>query len=389
MREYNGLATTPRRRKGVAATTALIALISVLAGCATQQSRPATDAQPATSATAAQPLPPRRVPELTTPDLSTQIKSDAPLRYVVKPGDTLWDIAGYYLRDPWYWPQLWDDNPDIANPHLIYPGQVLILTRDADGNPRLAAGRTERLSPRIREQPLDNIATIPLDAIRAFIIGPRLVSTATMNAAPYVVSFVDEHLVGGKGMTVYIRGIGDVDASTAENYSLVRDTGPYIDPESGEILGREALPVGEVSIDEFADVSTALVTRSFREALVGDRLLPLEQQDLVRNFYPHAPATPIEGRIISIYDGVSAVGQYQVVTLSVGTEDGIERGHVLNIFEAGRVVLDPVKGGQVQLPPLQSGQLMVFKTDTKVSFALIMRASRAVHIKDFVRSPQP
>lgn len=389
MREYNGLATTPRRRKGVAATTALIALISALAGCATQQSRPAADAQPTPPATAAQPLPPRRVPQLTAPDLSTQIKSDAPLRYVVKPGDTLWDIAGYYLRDPWYWPQLWDDNPDIANPHLIYPGQVLVLTRDANGQPRLAAGRTERLSPQIREQPLDNIATIPLDAIRAFITGPRLVSAKTMSNAPYVVSFIDEHLVGGKGTTVYIRGIGDVDPSTAENYSLVRDTGPYIDPETNEILGREALPVGEVSIDEFADVSTALVTRSFREALVGDRILPLEQQDLVRNFYPHAPATPIEGRIISIYDGVSAIGQYQVVTLSVGTEDGIERGHVLNIFEAGRVVLDPVKGGQVQLPALQSGQLMVFKTDTKVSFALIMRARRAVHINDYVRSPQP
>ncbi|GAB3680566.1 LysM peptidoglycan-binding domain-containing protein [Salinisphaera aquimarina] len=359
----------------------------VLGGCAHQRTPSETTVQPVVPAPAAQPLATRPTPQLEARDLNTRMRSDAPLRYVVKPGDTLWDIAGYYLRDPWYWPQLWDDNPDIANPHLIYPGEVLVLTRNGAGQPRLQRGRSVRLSPRIREQEIDTIATIPLDAIRAFIDGPRLVSAKTLEDAPYVVSFIDEHLVGGKGTTAYIRD-ADTRGDAASDYSLVRDTGPYTDPVSGEVLGREAVPVGDVHIDTFDEVSTGLITKSFREALVGDRLLPLEQQDLVHDFYPHAPATPIEGRIISVFDGVSSIGQYQIVTLSVGRDDGIERGHVLDIFEAGRVVLDPVKGGQVQLPPLQAGELMVFKTDARVSFALIMRSQRPVHVKDIVRSPQ-
>ncbi|MES1927102.1 LysM domain-containing protein [Salinisphaera sp. T31B1] len=361
--------------------------IALLAGCASRPAAPVDNVQPVIDPPTAQPLAARALPELNAADLDAHMRADAPLRYVVKPGDTLWAIAGYYLRDPWYWPQLWDDNPDIANPHLIYPGEVLILTRSADGQPMLARARTERLSPHVREQPLDNIATIPLDAIRAFLTGPRLVSAKQINAAPYVVSFVDEHLVGGKGTTVYIRDI-DLDGAPTESYSLVRDSGPYTDPVNGEILGRQAVPVGEIDIDTFDTVSTGRITRSYREALVGDRLLPLEQQDLVRHFYPHAPGAPVDGRIISVYDGVAAVGQYQVVTLDVGEDDGIERGHVLDIFEAGRVVRDPVKGGQVQLPPLQSGQLMVFKTDARVSFALIMRAQRAVHVGDTVAAPQ-
>jgi len=394
MREYNGLTTAPRRAlcpSGITArcTTALAMALSLamLAGCASRPAQVAPNVEPTIDAPATAALAPRPAPTLTTPDLAAQLRSDAPLRYVVKSGDTLWGIASYYLRDPWYWPQLWDDNPDIANPHLIYPGQVLVLTRGPDGQPVLARGRTQRLSPRIREQPLDNIATIPLDAIRAFITGPRMVAAKQLANAPYVVSFIDEHLVGGKGTTVYVRGL-DNNAAALESYSLVRDTGPYTDPDSGQMLGREALPVGEITIDEFADVATGVVTRSFREALVGDRLLPMETQDLVRNFYPHAPASPIEGRIISVYDGVSSVGQYQVVTLSVGRDDGIERGHVLDIYEAGRVVRDTVAGGQVQLPELQSGELMVFKTDEAVSFALIMRARRAVHVNDVVRAPQ-
>lgn len=385
MREYNGLIHAPRQALRLSGMAALALTLAILSGCASRPATAPNGVEPVVDTPAT--LAPRPVPTLTTRDLSGQLREDAPLRYVVKPGDTLWDIAARYLRDPWYWPQLWDDNADIANPHLIYPGQVLVLTRGADGQPTLARGRTERLSPRIREQPLDNIATIPLDAIRAFVTGPRLVSAEQLSGAPYVVSFIDEHLVGGKGTTVYVRGTED-SPTTLENYSLVRDTGPYIEPETGAVLGREALPVGEVTIEAFADVSTGLVTRSFREALVGDRLLPIETQDLVRNFYPHAPGTPIQGRIISIYDGVSTVGQYQVVTLSVGEVDGIERGHVLDIYEAGRVVLDPVKGGQVQLPELKSGELMVFKTDAQVSFALIMRARRAVHLDDRVRAPQ-
>ena len=380
MREYNDLKLA---MKLAGAGFALAA--GVLAtGCASQP--PTTTETPAEPAPA-QPLPERSAPVARETAIASQIRADAPLRYVVKKGDTLWDISGYYLRDPWYWPQLWYANPDIENPHLIYPGDVLILTRGPDGAYQLRRAGTERLSPRVRERSLDSIATIPLDAIRAFITGPRLVSQDELMNAPYVVSFIDEHLVGGKGTISYVRHV-DASGHSAQNYSLVRDAGPYKDPETGEILGQQAVPVGEIRINAFDAISTGVITKSYREALVGDRLLPLENEDLVHDFYPHAPDRAIEGRIISVYDGVSAIGQYQVVTLSVGSTDGIERGHVLDIYEAGRVVLDPVEGGQVRLPELKSGQLLVFKTDEQVSFAVIMRARRAVHIEDFVRTPQ-
>lgn len=382
MREYNDLKQAMKHgRVGFA-----LAVVIAVTGCAQTPNTRETVAEPAPAP--AQPLPARAAPVAAEVDLDRQVRADAPLRYVVKRGDTLWDIAGYYLRDPWYWPQLWYANPDIANPHLIYPGDVLILTRDASGAYQLRRASTDRLSPQIRERPLeDAIATIPLDAIRAFITGPRLIDTDTLNEAPYIVSFIDEHLVGGKGTIAYVRDAG-ADGYEGQTYSLVRPAGPYKDPDTGEIIGQQAVPVGEIRISDFDAVSTARITKSYREALVGDRLLPLETEDLVSDFYPQAPEIPVEGRIISVYDGVSAIGQYQVVTLSVGREDGIKRGHVLDIFEAGRLVKDPVKGGQVRLPELKSGQLMVFKTDEQVSFALIMRARRAVHIDDFVRTPR-
>ncbi len=376
MREYNDL----KQAMKCAGTGLTLALAAVLSGCAHQKAEPELAPAPST------PLPERAAPVVQENTVNQQLRADAPLRYVVKKGDTLWDIAGYYLRDPWYWPQLWYANPDIANPHLIYPGDVLILTRDADGNFQLRRAGTKVLSPRIRESSLESIATIPMDAIRPFITGPRLVSAEELADAPYIVSFLDEHLVGGKGTVSYVRGV-DTQGQHDGRFSLVRDAGPYKDPDTGEIIGQQAVPVGEIQIIEPGPVAKAQITKSYREALVADRLLPLETEDLVRDFYPHAPDQRVEGRIISVYDGVSAIGQYQVVTLSVGRSDGIERGHVLDIFEAGRVVLDPVKGGQVRLPELKSGELLVFKTDERVSFAVIMRAERAVHIDDFVRTP--
>lgn len=379
MREYNDL---KRAMKQASAGLALATSVMIV-GCANQ---PKTTSAPAAEPDQVQPLPERDAPPAREVEIASQIRSDAPLRYVVKKGDTLWDISGYYLRDPWYWPQLWHANPDIENPHLIYPGDVLILTRGPDGQLQLRRENTKRLSPRVRERSLESVATIPLDAIRAFITGPRLVSKEILQGAPYVVSFIDEHLVGGKGTVSYIRH-ADSQGYGAQTYSLVRDAGPYKDPETNQILGQQAVPVGEIRITEFGDIATARITKSYREALVGDRLLPLEEEDLVHDFYPHAPERALEGRIISVFDGVSAIGQYQVVTLSLGSSNGVERGHVLDIYESGRTVLDPVEGGQVRLPELQSGQLLVFKTNRQVSFAVIMRAKRAVHVEDFVRTP--
>ncbi len=382
MRKYNGLASVPKGLCFGFGMLAALALTQTLAGCAAMPA-PSSPAAPHIEPAASAPVAARDVPPLQTRDLADALHDDAPLRYVVKRGDTLWDIAGYYLRDPWYWPQLWHDNPDIANPHLIYPGDILLLST-VDGQPRLS--RAQSLSPRVPTLPVEkSVATVPLDAIRAFLTGPRLVAESELATAPYIVSFMDGHIVGGAGIDAYVNG---APPDGPRVYSVVRPADAFRDPETNDLLGYQALPIGQARITELDDVSTARLTRSYREALPGDRLLPIETEVLANDFYPHAPSEPIEGQIISVYDGVSAISQYDVVTLNLGASDGLERGHVLNIYESGRTVVDPVEGGQITLPDTKSGLLMIFKVDENVSFGVIMRATRAAHVFDTVRTPR-
>jgi LysM repeat protein len=318
--------------------------------------------------------------------LAADLRAGAPRRYVVKPGDTLWGIAATYLRDPGYWPQLWAANGQITHPDRIYPGEILVLSHESNGTPKLRGLRVEHLSPAVRTKSITQaIPTIPYAAIQAFLTAPRLVDPAKLDNAPYVVSFRDGHLVGGAGEPVYIRG---ANAAGLRHYAIVRPDGPYKNFRTGKILGQKALPVGRVTVKTFGPVSTGVIDSSDRSVLTGDRLLPIATRNLVRNFYPHAPTAPITAHIISVYGGVSAIGQYDVVTLDAGAAAGLVRGDVLKIFQTGRTVFDPVAGDSVQLPPVQAGQLMIFATEAPVSFALIMRASRAIHVGDTARSPQ-
>lgn len=310
------------------------------------------------------------------------VREDAPLRYVVKEGDTLWDIAEHFLRDPWYWPELWYVNPEIDNPHLIYPGDLLQLVW-VDGRPQLR--RVERLSPQIRELPLESaVPTIPIEAIRQFLRGPRLVTEEELAQAPYIVQFLDEHLIGGSGNLAYIRR---ADPAKGRDLNIVRLGDTYLDPDSGELLGYEAIPVGRVEVRVFDDISTTLITHSYREALVGDRLLPLDETVLTADFQPHAPDHEVDGRIISVYDGVSEIGQYAIVTLNRGTRENIEPGHVLDIYKSGRRARDPVTRERLTLPPVKAGTLLVFKVEDRVSFGLVMQATRAINLLDRVRTP--
>lgn len=310
------------------------------------------------------------------------LREDAPLRYVVKKGDTLWDIADYFLRDPWYWPELWYANPEIDNPHLIYPGDVLKLVW-VDGLPQVR--RVEKLSPRVRELPLESaVPTIPIEAIRQFLQGPRVVTEEELEQAPYVIRFLDEHLMGGESNHAYVRR---ADPADGPNMNIVRPGEPYIDPDSGELLGYEAIPVGRVEIQAFDDVSTALITRSYREASLGDRLLPLDESVLTADFQPHAPAGALRGYIISVYDGVGEIGQYEIVVLNRGARENVESGHVLDIYKPARPANDPLTGERVTLPPVKAGTLLVFKVEERVSFGLVMRATRSISIFDTVRTP--
>lgn len=351
---------------------------------------PQTDAW-ATSDTAVAPAP-RAVP--TKP---LRLRQEAPLRYVVKKGDTLWDIANHFLLDPWQWPQIWIVNKQVRNPHLIYPGDVLSLIY-VDGQPRLvngdAAGGTEigdntvKLSPQVRVDGLGNaIPAIPVEAIRDFFAAARVVTPEEMAQAPYLVSFVDPGLINGAGSEGYIKNA----TPGVSRYALVRMGGAYRDPQTNKVLGYEATPVGTVEVTDDKDaLARVKIVSTVREARPGDRLLPLEEESYDAYFYPKAPDHAIDGRIISVVDGVSQISQYQVVVLNRGSAQGLERGDVLTVMQTGRIVRDPVtrtSEKRLVLPDLEAGTAMVFKVTPLVSYALVTVSTRAIHKLDKVESP--
>ena len=349
--------------------------------------------------TPAEPAGPR-----TTDDLASVMRADAPQRYVVAPGDTLWSIAARYLRAPWYWRQLWQANPDIDNPDRIYPGDVLVLTRGMDGTPRLSRqSRTVHLSPRVRvASPETAIPTIPASSLQAFLQGPRRVDAARLAAAPYVVAVGDGQLVAGNDALLYIRGLDD---DAAARYALVRPAGAYSETSDISDLGARAVPVGDVEIlstrepasntppdsrEPASSIATARFAKALREARPGDRLLPIADSTLAQDFEPRTPAKAVQRRIVSVYGGISQIGRYDVVTLAAGPDTpptALARGDVLEIYQAGDAVIDPVTDEQVRLPERRAGRLMVFDAGPRVSYALIMQAERAIHIGDIARSP--
>jgi len=372
------------------------------------------------------------------------LNPDRPDRYTVKKGDTLWDIAGQFLADPRRWPEIWRANPQVDNPDLIYPGDEIVLVY-RDGAPVLEVRRpgerpTVKLSPEVRVLPLDEVAerAIPIDAIQQFLTRPRVVAPEALDEAPYIVSLEAEHLVGGAGHKIYARGLGPEPES---RYTVYRRGDPYLDPDDPErVLGYEAVHVADAALERVGDPATLILSRSNREVLSGDRLLPAVEEPLPSSFTPRPPETPVRGRIIAMLEGVRQIGQHQVVVVNLGTEDGIEQGHVLAIYQAGETIADPYarepeapkvsyieldperQGGidgfsiaadravrdlqailleqwnrfahpgvrdnqKVTLPEEQAGLLMVYRPFARVSYALVIDAVRSIHLHDIVRNP--
>jgi hypothetical protein len=328
---------------------------------------------------------------------------DAPDRYTVKPGDTLWDISKVFLRDPWYWPEIWYVNPQIQNPHLIYPGDVLTLTF-VEGRPRVtlaergnAAGVT-RLSPRVRSQPVDQaITTIPYEVIAKFAGRPSLLEKNQVKSAPYILAMRDRHVIGGAGNDVYARDLRGAEVDS--RYSIVHVDEPLKDPESHDVLGYRGIYVGAARVAAATDPIKLAITASDREALQGDKLFP-ETIDVSMDFVPHPAPDSLHGVIMAV-SGVTVVGQYQVIAVNRGTRQGLELGSVLGIFQAGDTVKDYYAGGGlasgnttgwnmtkgIRLPEERTGVAIVFKTYDRMSYALIMEAVSPVRLGDRVHAP--
>lgn len=386
MTQYKAVAPHALRGYAVSMTVALAACVS--APPATQPPPPVAVSMPELQGSSGRIITPvQSVEEAEAGSTEVTLRRDAPLRYVVKKGDTLWGIANRYLADPWQWPELWYVNGQLKNPHRIYPGDVLELY-NVNGRTVLARGEDlERLSPQIRESQLgDSLPAIPIDAIRHFLRGPRVVDLDTLNRAPYLLSFADEHIVGGANMGVFIKNLPAADGTL---FSTVRRGVIYKDPDTGELLGYEAIPSGEVEIKTFGNPAEGMLTQSRHEILLGDRLLPPDAENYQANFYPHVPTQPVGGKIIAVYEGVSEITQYQIVAMNRGSKHGLEPGHVLRVLQAPRQVTDPVTGKQELLPVQGAGLLMVFKTMPGLSYGLIMSAQRSIHILDRVETPEP
>lgn len=345
---------------------------------------------PAPPPAAAKPSPEPAAPVYQPPaEPAPRLNPAHPDRYVVVKGDTLWDISEMFLKDPWYWPEIWYANPQIANPHLIYPGDVISLVY-IDGKPRLVLerGGTDRLSPRVRAEPLDQaIQTIPFEIIQAFLSKPAVLDKDTVENAPYIMTDRGGHLVHGAGTEVYVRG---TDFAEGTVYSVMRVGEKLVDPDDGDVLGYEGIYVGEGTIVRTGDPSTMALNASEREAINGDKLLPAVNS-FPLYFAPRSPDQPVEGTIISVIDGVSLVGQYQIVTLNRGSKHGLEQGHVLAVYQAGRTERDRFSKGffkdKVQLPEEYAGLLMVFSTYEEISYGLIVRAESDIAVLDTVRNP--
>lgn len=385
------------RRATVAVFSAALALA---AGCAAQQ----TTEEDA-------PTPYEPAAPATTPSEgveAAELREDAPMRYVVQKGDTLWGISNKFLKDSWQWPELWYVNPKVANPHLIYPGDELFLyfvdgqahlakagetPKDGGGptgptGPAMPPGGEGTFAPTARQLPVEQaISAIPADQIRAFLRGPRVIDEDQLDDAPYILDFEEKQLFGAADSIAYVL---DVEDESIAQYQIVRRSKEYEDPDDGDTIGYEVLPVGDAEVRVLGDPATIYILRSDMEARAGDFLLPLETDPLALRFIPHAPDKKTDGTIISVYNGMAQIGQYQIVTLNRGKAHGLEPGHVLTVMQTGRKAKDPNAffGGKVQLPDLKAGTVMVFKVGDRVSHALVMSASRAIHLGDRVERPE-
>ena len=370
-----------------------------------------------------------------------EVRDDHPEEYVVQEGDTLWDIAGRFLTRPWQWPAIWQANPQIDNPHLIYPGDRLSLVY-IDGQPRLLLNADNRLSPQIRREDMTGpITSVPLEAIEAFLEKPRLVSADELAGMPYVVANQDQRYFAAEPDVTFVRGLRDVRVgdevivarlnaqfveiekdgrrmlrqnSMRNNLGAVpaekrpvqieRRMVPFFDRivDKGEIIGYQLWEVARARVLTTEEPATLELIDSDIEVAAGDYVMSIDPYLYDLTFFPRPPEFPVpeDSQVIGLNGGEFAVGHYQVVALGIGESDGVEPGHTFSVFHPGEEVRDTfydglrgrpkptgVSGRDVELPEQYVAQLMVFRAFDRVSYGLIMDGKRGVQTGDRLAHP--
>ena len=359
------------------------------------------------------------------PQTPLAFKTDAPDRYVVVRGDTLWGISERFTDSPWRWPEIWNFNREqIRNPHWIYPGDVIVLDRvsgtlsiaGADGRPSGPVGAagseagdrgapsqrgldaggvvgTVKLSPRIRAESSarDAIPSIPPSAIEPFLSRPLVIEPDGLDNAPTIIATEENRVIIEAGNRAYVRGMGD---SKEENWFVYRRGKALVDPDTNVTLGYEAIYLGTARVTRSGDPSTVQLTTVTQEVGTGDKLLPVGVPE-VPKYAPHAPAVFMQGRVIGIYGGLGKVGEagpQSIITLNRGRADGVEVGHVFALYRPGPLIADASartsgKPMTFKLPDERYGLAFVFRIYDRVSYALVMRISRPVNPLDVVQTP--
>ena len=353
-------------------------------------------------------------PSRTLGNTSLTLAPNAPDTYIVKKGDTLWDISATFLSNPWLWPDLWQINSQIKNPHLIYPGDVLSLVF-INGQPRLtvtertsiASGDasatsstgTQRLSPQIYSEPLNQpVTALPYKDVAVFLGRPSVIQKAEVKSGPYVLSIRNGHMMASTGNEIYARGIAN--ASVGTRFNVLHVGQSLSDPESGDTLGYYAEFIGSAVVISSGDPATLQLVDAVREVLPGDKLFA-ENTVALTDFVPHSPTKNTKGVILSVNESTLA-GKHQVVAINRGKAHGIETGHVLSVNRLSGKVADVYSDGRsadpmnrpntalaskVTLPSERIGHLMVFKTFDSMSYALVMDASHPISIGDQLGLP--
>lgn len=326
---------------------------------------------------------------------AVELRPGHPDVYPVKDGDTLWDISSAFLKDPWLWPELWHVNPQIKNPHLIYPGDLIKLVY-IDGKPSLTIergpmvfkkGDTVKLTPQIRSEPLKSvIPAIPLELIQSFLVNNRVMTEEEIDSSPYILAGDESHIVMGLGDYLYARGDWE---NAHQAYGIYRKGPAYVDPETQEVLGFAALDKGMARMETVeGDIARMKVTDSKEDIRPKDRLIPTEERKVDSIFYPKSPDGEVNGEILHVFSGVRNVSQNDVVVINRGAREGMMIGDVLAVKTKGEVVKDRITGELVKLPDQRRGIMMIFRTFEKVSYGLILRSEAPLSVGDVVTNPE-